>query len=684
LNTATRGARQEFPVKALIVAEALKVTIYDMDDPAVPMWMVFLGTGILAYHTSLSAITFRDGVLPIVGSNGLLEVNLLSDITLFRQNGNFRQQRDISTRNTAAMKARADIATGSIISNVVNDVAITTLPGAPIDDQTGLPVPTIAVATAGGVSVIRDDGTVVDSSAGNPVDAVAFDESNNLYLRYGLSIGAIVPEGVYLSEGFAYTYKVDNGAWSATKIPTIGSPQPPMVAGVFSDGGVGAGFVTIAEFNQSTYAGSLYAYTAHNYATGWMHGDVKGAFLCEASEDDLVGGELLTNGTFDTDLSGWTGTGVWDAGTLLQTSGAGLFNLYLKYEIPKADLVDGATYTVTADMLSATVASNGQGLSVYGSNSDGSVLAFQRFVVGGLQKLSITFTYSDSAHSIPQIRLYTGGENSTTSWDNVSLQLANEDRSVNANGLTVNGTITVAPVATGAETMAYSGFSGTNFFSQPYNSALDFGTGDFYAYGWVNLENVTIDSTIFSRALEGQSGGLMLRTISGNLDFFASTTTSYVSIASAPIPPVGSDLFWAVTRKDGQANLFVNGTLVTTAALAGDLDYADAILQFGIRGPGAPLLNPASRFRIGAGAPTPEQIRKIYRDELPLYREDAACTINGTSSAVTAMASDPVTGLLQVGTSGGLSAFRGLQRVEQDTTAVINTISANGATVARQ
>ena len=39
---------------------------------------------------------------------------------------------------------------------------MTVLPNAPIDADTGLPVPTIAVATDGGVSVIKDDGSVVD------------------------------------------------------------------------------------------------------------------------------------------------------------------------------------------------------------------------------------------------------------------------------------------------------------------------------------------------------------------------------------------------------------------------------------------------------------------------------------------------------------------------------------------
>jgi hypothetical protein len=41
LNTATRGSRKEFPAVAVIVAENGTITIYDGDDPDLPMWMVF-------------------------------------------------------------------------------------------------------------------------------------------------------------------------------------------------------------------------------------------------------------------------------------------------------------------------------------------------------------------------------------------------------------------------------------------------------------------------------------------------------------------------------------------------------------------------------------------------------------------------------------------------------------------
>ena len=41
LNTATRGVTREFPVVIGIVAEANKVTLYDLTKASAPMWMVF-------------------------------------------------------------------------------------------------------------------------------------------------------------------------------------------------------------------------------------------------------------------------------------------------------------------------------------------------------------------------------------------------------------------------------------------------------------------------------------------------------------------------------------------------------------------------------------------------------------------------------------------------------------------
>ncbi|NKX40576.1 hypothetical protein HGG71_03735 [Rhodobacteraceae bacterium R_SAG2] len=41
LNTATRGARREFPAVAVVVTETNRVTIFDGNDPNLPMWIPF-------------------------------------------------------------------------------------------------------------------------------------------------------------------------------------------------------------------------------------------------------------------------------------------------------------------------------------------------------------------------------------------------------------------------------------------------------------------------------------------------------------------------------------------------------------------------------------------------------------------------------------------------------------------
>ena len=78
LGTTTRGTRREFPAVAVIVAEESKVTIYDGDDPNLPMWMVFNQP-----TTSGSATTQHIGVVNIPISsvimlNGILCVGFSS------------------------------------------------------------------------------------------------------------------------------------------------------------------------------------------------------------------------------------------------------------------------------------------------------------------------------------------------------------------------------------------------------------------------------------------------------------------------------------------------------------------------------------------------------------------------------------------------------------------------------
>ena len=67
-----------------------------------------------------------------------------------------------------------------------------------------------------------------------------------------------------------------------------------------------------------------------------------------------------------------------------------------------------------------------------------------------------------------------------------------------------------------------------------------------------------------------------------------------------------------------------------------------------------------------------------------LFQENAACTLYGSSDAVTALAYDEVTERLHVGTSSGRSDFQGLRRINNTTTAVTTAISAHDEFIVEQ
>jgi len=193
LNTATRGARREFPAVSVIVAEAGTLTIYDGDDPSLPMWMVFRVDGntngsqpILGRNSNnIKCVTAKNGTLAVgcehvVGfAGGLRRVIFLSDEAFFhsstspetgRYAAGIAERNNISSFGFDGLETQAAL----IVGRTVIDVAMTVLPNAPIDPATGLPVPTIAVATDDGISVIREDGNIWDIRNLDSADEATF------------------------------------------------------------------------------------------------------------------------------------------------------------------------------------------------------------------------------------------------------------------------------------------------------------------------------------------------------------------------------------------------------------------------------------------------------------------------------------------------------------------------------
>ena len=388
----------------------------------------------------------------------------------------------------------------------------------------------------------------------------------------------------------------------------------------------------------------------------------------------MVGsGELVTNGTFDVDASGW----ITDGTTLFTRNASG--HGYL-------DRNGGAGYGVYQDF--PTIVGERYHLSfkaVSFSDGVGAKVNLTEFVSSagsGGSDTTVTgeFTAVSEITRVSLGAIYDAG--ATASFDNVSIRRADHDRSVKNNGLIVNGAITRVPVATGAELAAYSGFDANSYFEQTYyNSNLDFGTGDFCYMGWTKAD--IGDRPIFHRTTGSDGGGTLIRTSSGSLEVFAHNGNGYVVFANVPCP-TDTWAHFAFLRESGVGKVYVNGELGFSAPLLKDLDFPDAILRVGRRADNTARADRLALLRVGATAPNSAQVAKIYRDELPMFQPNSKVTLHGNSDAVTALTYDEITGLLHAGTGEGRSDFSGLVRVGQTDTPITTKIVAHDGMILEQ
>ena len=245
LNTATRGARKEFPSVAVIVAKVDGVTIYDGDDPDMAMWMKFSMTNGYGSYLGRTAATVTsvhmlNGNLCVGRGNSgygeaLLRANFISEHSVNYAVSGWRQLQPIAGRDLdATSNVELNYAgINAIINIAINDVAMTVLPNAPIDPDTGLPVPTIAVATASGVSVIKDNGSVVDITVNNASYTIArrvnFLSDNSLGMGIGVANG-VAQESYYVFNNIPTSdnvITVDNIAGTVQNVDEFYAIQPP-------------------------------------------------------------------------------------------------------------------------------------------------------------------------------------------------------------------------------------------------------------------------------------------------------------------------------------------------------------------------------------------------------------------------------------------------------------------------
>ena len=720
LNTTRRGSRKEFPSIAIIVANTSGVvTIYDADDANLPMWMVFKTSdpifGRSIAWSSISSCTMLNGILimanPQSSAEGLLKVNFVSDdgflypITSYSEYGG-AYVRGLATRSLSYDYSTAD--TKVLVQATVSDTAMSVLPNAPIDDSTGLPIPTIAVGTNGGVTVIKDNDDHINITAGSGsaysgVSWVDITDNGNLIFEQDNSSNPRSVMCIPLPHSNRTTQTSDGNITDKVimKWYNNGTHKPyPCINGGGAAEGIrmegdahalrsSSGDLTLIVPDLDNPEHGRVAYIASDHNTGWMVGDTKVSTLCDSVPGPLDTKNLVDNGNFsDGNINGWTSSGATIAydssGRLAVTASSGT-NQPCYYPIK---CVIGRRYFVSIDFEGSWSMHLGTG-----TNSANDVGYIPHEGTTGNVTRTMFFTATQTTHYVVPYQINGG----TMYVDNVIVREAVADRSEYGNynygkkhtGFESRGTgLERTPVAPGADLVGYSGFGSGNYLRQPYNSELNFGTGDFSVSAWVKLPTTNNPTRGIICEREGASGF--------SWQFFQYNSRFYFYVGHTGSPAYTSqkyadyDSWYHVVAgvKGGKIFIHVNGELdIANSGSAQTTTITDAIMTVGTQtnGTSEPFGGgEIALLKISSEMPDAETIYKIYSDELRLFQPNAKATLYGTDNHVRSFAYDDKTKLLHLGTLEGRSDFQGLSRINNTTRAIASTMSAAGSMVVEE
>ena len=787
LNTATRGSRREFPQVALIAAETDKITIYDADDPSLPMWMVFNQSS--GYHISTSdsprLLDMVNGILLWSSGTGLHSVFFLADKKQRRSTsgihgtaGNIENRNANTAESLISADPRHKLSHNDLtgLTALVNNhyehdkyrgLHDDTYQGAFLnipttDPSTGLRSPSVAVGSysgsgfAGKLNVIVGLAATMTVGFGSEATAEANTTTNTP--RFSRSVipgtdkffthlysGTTSPVYVYDAGLLPNASTGANGQalmdfYDSGQIGHGGSRNAYIAS---ADGisdmcfggnaiGIGTRMETLIGVANTAIAGSLnfvlppldYPQAATSeagavcaittsYCTGYQFGKPIFAGLCntQTSTSGISSSAVLTgvieNGDFSNGTTGWT---VYNGvSTLSVSSGQLTIDRNGSAEatgqcVQVIDTVPGKGYAVTLDVVSHTNTYQIYFATEGASNATNAVPHAQD------HNRSMTWSFTAQASRTEMHLAATGNINGTVTVDNVTIREieANNRNLEHPGGVEIKGTVTKKPVAPGADLQCYGGFSPDNYLIQQYDSELNFGTNDFYVMGWfrTNGENGSGTQRLYRRGFRDSgawSDGIFSGYITGtgtagcNLtaDGFSNTNTvTGITTCSdgnwhhfAQVRQTNGNVGGHYLYIDGKADAVNTDNAGSNSYTSDVTSVAPASLIFGgdqLEHSNIMFEGELALWRVGAGAPTPGDISKIYEAEKVLFQPNAKCTLYGDSNGVTGLAYDSKLDTYYVGTSSGRSDFKGLRRINNTTTGITSAISAYDGFIAEQ
>ena len=628
-----RGNKADFPRLAGIVAEATSVNIYDLTEAGRPMFARFIATATATISaknmlSGANSVTALNGRLIVGGSGtnltGLTVVDFIRDSAELRLTSGYAWNGGISTRNSTGGYGAVDANVTGIVNATANAVAATTLPDAPVDPVTGLRVPTIAVATNGGVSVIQHSGTVRNSSSTSSFDTIALTPS---LLSAGRADGtwySAANPGA-LGASFALAQRTNTQApgfsiGNTSKLVEMGRSRLLRRSST-------AARAQMARAHESDPSRSLVATVGDVFNTGWQTGDIRRTFLSDTEVGSVTGPATVADRSYKAAGASITGTltraqlasgtslvaySGWSAENYLREPysadldfGTGEWTASAWVNVP-ATLPASSFPTVGAEIfagsLPATIANPGTTSLSIGSVTAGKAYRVTVTTSANPGTVGATFRISGSSGNLSPSGSVSAGFVGTVT--HYFVALVTGSFSLNADNTGTNMTLSAVSLMEVAPALVFDRAAASG-------PALRLG--------------VQPNGRLLAEAFDGTT---------------TRTVTSTASYATAQ---------WLKARvnytTDGSLALVVNGreVAVTRGNPLLTLNNASAVLTIGNSfATDAPFPGSIALLKLGATVPTPEQATFMYEQEKQLFRA-GALSVLPDSGAIVDMAYDDAT-----------------------------------------
>ena len=579
----------------------------------------------------------------------------------FRNTSAVTAQQYLATRATSAGLA----ASGSAIVNTqIYRLAATILPNAPFDPISGLQVPTIAVGTYGGVSVINFDGSVVNSAGALGVIYAVEISKGHLWANANgnetMDFGPV--------SGLTASFAIFKDHYASTVPPMEQSSYKSFAAanGILGTGTQG-GALELVKAQSKITTNSAITRINSVYNTGWKLGDIRRVYLADSVVETLSAStELVVNGNAPSGSTGWTIGSSFSFGSGVITSNATGTSDYA-YNSGSAYLVAGKTYLLSWT-ITASNANFGPQLAYTQSGGVGTY-GITSYLGSSSTTGSGTAVFTPSQNGVVMfVRI--GGHTGNVSFSKISIQEVVADRSYKAFGALKFGSLTKALSSPSAsnQLVAYSGFSASNYLQEPYSADLDFGTGEWSVGSWITIPTGNAAAgTIADRSYS--SGSYITLGIDSSNHITATAydgTTTRTATTSAAYNAGVETKAEAVYRADGSLAILVNGVqvAVTYGNPLATLTNTSAVLTIGNNralSAAFPSTGTIALFKASATAPTPDQAAWIYEQEKELFRDGANCLLPDAGAIISLSYDDATDRLIAVSASNE-SDWTGLVR----------------------